>query len=130
MRISDWSSDVCSTDLSVEQALGPGLLQLVDAADGFADGGMGRDAGMEQLIQTDQQKGFDIAIGSLEWLLQQLVGQTCQARMPARGAEGQVLGQAAVARVHLDRKSTRLTPVTNAHLVCRLLLEKKKDSNN
>src|SRR3546814_9295777 len=26
----------------------------------------------------------------------------------------------------LDRKSTRRTPVTNAHLVCRLLLEKKK----
>src|SRR3546814_10693335 len=25
----------------------------------------------------------------------------------------------------LDRKSTRRTPVTNAHLVCRLLLEKK-----
>src|SRR3546814_4085288 len=25
----------------------------------------------------------------------------------------------------LDRKSTRLTPVTNAHLVCRLLLEKQ-----
>src|SRR3546814_5925388 len=27
--------------------------------------------------------------------------------------------------VGLDRKSTRLTPVTNAHLVCRLLLGKK-----
>src|SRR3546814_4599989 len=26
----------------------------------------------------------------------------------------------------LDRKSTRLTPVTNAHLVCRLLLETKQ----
>src|SRR3546814_5790525 len=26
-----------------------------------------------------------------------------------------------------DRKSTRLTPVTNAHLVCRLLLEKTTD---
>src|SRR3546814_8481350 len=25
-----------------------------------------------------------------------------------------------------DRKSTRLNPVTNAHIVCRLLLEKKK----
>src|SRR3546814_6591355 len=25
----------------------------------------------------------------------------------------------------IDRKSTRLTPVTNAHLVCRLLLETK-----
>src|SRR3546814_2881216 len=29
----------------------------------------------------------------------------------------------------LDRKSTRRTPVTNAHLVCRLLLEKKKKKN-
>src|SRR3546814_9959078 len=28
-----------------------------------------------------------------------------------------------------DRKSTRLTPVTNAHLVCRLLLEKTKEDN-
>src|SRR3546814_5436609 len=27
----------------------------------------------------------------------------------------------------VDRKSTRRTPVTNAHLVCRLLLEKKKN---
>src|SRR3546814_6125987 len=26
-----------------------------------------------------------------------------------------------------DRKSTRRTPVTNAHLVCRLLLEKKNN---
>src|SRR3546814_5729018 len=30
----------------------------------------------------------------------------------------------------LDRKSTRLNPVTNAHLVCRLLLEKKKNKIN
>src|SRR3546814_3935037 len=29
-----------------------------------------------------------------------------------------------------DRKSTRLNPVTNAHLVCRLLLEKKKIKPN
>src|SRR3546814_5809156 len=28
-----------------------------------------------------------------------------------------------------DRKSTRRTPVTNAHLVCRLLLEKKNTIN-
>src|SRR3546814_6740016 len=28
----------------------------------------------------------------------------------------------------VDRKSTRRTPVTNAHLVCRLLLEKKKNN--
>src|SRR3546814_7445736 len=30
----------------------------------------------------------------------------------------------------IDRKSTRLNPVTNAHLVCRLLLEKKNKKNN
>src|SRR3546814_3680045 len=30
-------------------------------------------------------------------------------------------------RIAQDRKSTRLNPVTNAHLVCRLLLEKKKN---
>src|SRR3546814_8234604 len=29
-----------------------------------------------------------------------------------------------------DRKSTRLNSITNAHLVCRLLLEKKKRYNN
>src|SRR3546814_2896620 len=31
-------------------------------------------------------------------------------------------------RLGQDRKSTRLTPVTNAHIVCRLPLEKKKNS--
>src|SRR3546814_10477808 len=30
----------------------------------------------------------------------------------------------------VNRKSTRLTPVTNAHLVCRLLLEKKKKTQS
>src|SRR3546814_6138795 len=29
-----------------------------------------------------------------------------------------------------DRKSTRLTPVTNAHIVCRLLLEKKNNTRS
>src|SRR3546814_3106031 len=29
-----------------------------------------------------------------------------------------------------DRKSTRLNPVTNAQLVCRLLLDKTKDRNS
>src|SRR3546814_10751730 len=29
----------------------------------------------------------------------------------------------------LDRKSTRLNPVTNAHIVCRLLLAKKTNTN-
>src|SRR3546814_7799616 len=38
-------------------------------------------------------------------------------------------GLEALRRLRQDRKSTRRTPVTNAHLVCRLLLEKKKTQN-
>src|SRR3546814_9062091 len=35
-------------------------------------------------------------------------------------------GYIAIFCVVIDRKSTRLNSITNAHLVCRLLLEKKK----
>src|SRR3546814_7179519 len=35
-------------------------------------------------------------------------------------------GAATAAALTLDRKSTRLNSITNAHLVCRLLIEKKK----
>src|SRR5690606_41325362 len=54
----------------IEQALGPGLLQLVDAADGFADGRMRWYAGVEQLVEADQQQCLDIAVGGLEGFLQ------------------------------------------------------------
>src|SRR3546814_4140903 len=48
---------------------------------------------------------------------------------------GEAWDLVALAKEHgrQDRKSTRLNSVTNAHLVCRLLLEKKKhtaDTNN
>src|SRR3546814_10115985 len=49
-------------------------------------------------------------------------------RHAGRRTRREALGRRAPARRNRprDRKSTRLTPVTNAHLVCRLLLEKKK----
>ncbi|MCY1527281.1 hypothetical protein D9M68_623420 [compost metagenome] len=62
---------------------------------------MGRDAGVEELVEAHQQQGFHVLVGSLEGLLQQALGEHRQARLPAGGAEGQVLGQGAVARVHL-----------------------------
>ncbi|MNH08866.1 hypothetical protein D3C79_683000 [compost metagenome] len=83
----------------IEQALGPGLFQLVGATDGLADGGVGRNARVEQLVQADQQQRLHVGIGSLERLLQQLRGQQVEARLPAGGAERQVLGQAAIAFV-------------------------------
>src|SRR3546814_6868699 len=52
--------------------------------------------------------------------------QVVERRFPVR--RGVTLQNALMHKVLVnreDRKSTRLTPVTNAHLVCRLLLEKK-----
>src|SRR3546814_1669261 len=40
------------------------------------------------------------------------------------------LGTERYDRESRDRKSTRLNSITNAHLVCRLLLEQKKTSYN
>src|SRR3546814_4079675 len=49
----------------------------------------------------------------------QCAGQLRDRRAGQHGRRGHPLGPA-------DRKSTRLNPVTNAHLVCRLLLEQRK----
>ncbi|MNH15266.1 hypothetical protein D3C79_748770 [compost metagenome] len=84
----------------IEQGLGPGLFQLVGTANRFTDCRMSGNAGVEQLIQADQQQGFDIGVGLLERLLQQTLGQGREPWLPACGAERQVLGQATV--THFD----------------------------
>ncbi len=66
----------------IEQALGPGFLQLVGATDGLADGGVGRDAGVEQLVEAHQQQRLDIGVGGLEGFLQQLGRQRRQPWLP------------------------------------------------
>src|SRR3546814_8080161 len=50
-------------------------------------------------------------------------GEAEQRFLPAEAGERQVEDKG-------DRKSTRLNSVTNAHLVCRLLLEKKHTQQN
>ncbi|SAJ32442.1 Uncharacterised protein [Enterobacter cloacae] len=102
----------------VEHALGPALLQLVGAADGLADRGVRRNPRVEQLVEADQQQGVDIGVGGLERLLQQARGQGLQARLPARRAEGQLLGQAAIARgdlVQLRRQRARQRGASGEH---------------
>ncbi|MNV36414.1 hypothetical protein D3C71_1278890 [compost metagenome] len=84
------------TQHGVEQGFGPRLFQLVGATDGFADGGMGRNAGVEQLVEADQQQRLDIGVSGLEWFLQQLGRQRRQTRLPASGAERQILGETAI----------------------------------
>src|SRR3546814_2873650 len=51
-----------------------------------------------------------------------------EAARPIVGKGTEIPPHSVAGPVILDRKSTRLNPVTNAHLVCRLLLEKKKNN--
>src|SRR3546814_4946951 len=51
--------------------------------------------------------------------------KACRHLLDVRGLAGAVIALHHDAAI--DRKSTRLNPVTNAHLVCRLLLEKKNN---
>src|SRR5213083_3146866 len=56
-------------------------------------------------------------------LFRSAVHPACRAVHPARRSRVVATG---VHQQQLDRKSTRLNPVTRCYLVCRLLLEKKK----
>src|SRR3546814_6328457 len=101
MRISDWSSDVCSADLQRPR----------------------------QRCQPQRQFAGKTGNGLIE---KTLVGRDHIVNFArARHIADEAIGNSRASRslfdvVVKDRKSTRLNPVTNAHLVCRLLLEKKK----
>src|SRR3546814_3233184 len=112
MRISDWSSDVCSSDL------GQVLRLVLEHADLIVD-----------LLQRPGS-GQDILaiIGRIEH------GPLCVYRLArhhhahhqgAGSAEAERGRDQIFTRKHRSEEHTS-TPVTNAQLVCRLLLEKKK----
>src|SRR3546814_3079072 len=102
MRISDWSSDVCSSDLA-------GEARVPVARDDLAPDDRdrrGTKLRVERLGQLERgQRLFDVDMRAHRDGMNAGVG--------APGAEHQI------GRAHV------CTPVTNAHLVCRLLLEKK-----
>src|SRR3546814_7129990 len=107
MRISDWSSDVCSSDLS-EHEKHIGLFRSDRVGSAHRDFHARRIEIVLQRVAVDQEiklAGTDAEIVE----------------------QGVALGRRAIAgdlQALRDRKSTRLNSVTNAHLVCRLLLEK------
>src|SRR3546814_3429566 len=109
MRISDWSSDVCSSDLAI------------------------------YLTTWLTYRASKRLVTPVTWLARQVVrwdpsNPDVQSIAPERmpGESGGEVHQLTGAlrnltrRTREDRKSTRLNSVTNAHLVCRLLLEKKQ----
>src|SRR3546814_7978290 len=118
MRISDWSSDVCSSDLSRQ-------IQLLEHQLGVAL----FTRSTRSVALTAAGRAFFV---EAQALLDQAHRAAQGARLAALGESGSLtvsfvasavydfLPRATIGRAHV------WTPVTNAHLVCRLLLVKKK----
>src|SRR3546814_4922394 len=103
MRISDWSSDVCSSDLESEQrtlASGPKCNKYLLMSRPRASGERRLDSFDRAILRILQRDN----------------------KTPQREIAGAV-NLSEIGRAHV------CTPVTNAHLVCSLLLEKKKNYN-
>src|SRR3546814_8284323 len=139
MRISDWSSDVCSSDLQAWKQAGDilqrgkhagpppeaarrpllspaGKACLPSAAPGRSD--LDGILGFEGEENLSLKASFE-APGNRRL--------PCQAHAPAGwdGPQGGTSGNLIAFAAQQDRKSTRLNSVTNATLVCRHLLETK-----
>src|SRR3546814_1074340 len=129
MRISDWSSDVCSSDLFESAAAGKRFFEhITGKREGPADGLVySRFNGPNQEILEDRLAVWDGADDSLVFssgmsaiatLLLALVGQNdVIVHSGPLYAATETLIARILSRFGVDRKSTRLTPVTNAPLV-------------
>src|SRR3546814_3670006 len=136
MRISDWSSDVCSSDLCglyPGDHAGPGARRADDTRQGRREGSLG-DPQVEGTLSTLARQSDREALGLYRGRLCLLpVGVPClrtawlrihsATRREEYGARlhacafGQPRTVVEIGRAHV------CTPVTNAHLVCCLLLE-------
>src|SRR3546814_8272389 len=102
MRISDWSSDVCSSD-------------LVDVH---------QDRGHRRIAQQQLEAVRDLRAGRFRAHVHEV------GRLAALLLQQVDRGERQAGAIHHDEigRAHVRTPVTNAHLVCRLLLEKKKQN--
>src|SRR3546814_6171816 len=105
MRIGDWSSDVCSSDLLVERAD-----LIITTADNMS----------RELPGIGPGGALVLPMGSISTPSRPVRGN------PVRPTSRQFRTRASakIGRAHV------CTPVTNAHLVCRLLLTKKNKTYN
>src|SRR3546814_1706077 len=105
MRISDWSSDVCSSDLMVPVAAAAERQRVV-----FWH--------LDRRFVRRLEDLRDSIAGMELWALRRLCPAFTGAGLARDGADGR----------STDRKSKRRTTVLKANHLCRLLLE-HKDSN-
>src|SRR3546814_3699394 len=139
MRISDWSSDVCSSDLEVARpaSTNKNITQfLVKTSERT------KRETLRNLIE-EENVATAIIFCNRKTTVRELAKSLQRYRYRAGEIHGDMDQSSRIAELNRfkngdinilvasdvaarDRKSTRRTPVTNAHLVCRLLLEKKK----
>src|SRR3546814_3305513 len=109
LRISDSSSDVCSSDLTT-----------------FYDPCIG--AGIAALIRDNTALIYLESPGSLTFEMQDVPAIVAAAK--AAGVPTAIDNTWATPLYFQIGRAHVWTPVTNAHLVCRLLLEKKNTRND
>src|SRR3546814_2837266 len=119
VRISDWSSDVCSSDLHTGHVVGGIAGQRL-----HVDHLVGRDAEfLHHLGRADAAVLHRVEHADARFISRRGAHQLHQVLVGGDDADlhAGLMGDPRIG----DRKSTRLNSVTNAQLVCRLLLEKK-----
>src|SRR3546814_2521638 len=127
MRISDWSSDVCSSDLSPGLDFETKIIAKPEAAQ-LLRRELARKAYKPESIalgtNTDPyqpvERRLKITRSILEVLKETRHPFTIVTKSPLVLRDLDILAPMEIGRAHVG------TPVTKAHLVCRLLLEKKK----
>src|SRR3546814_9103332 len=136
MRISDWSSDVCSSDLVLMLLALAGLAWVWRRRRRMRQRQRRILGELDSLVRRHREDGDRAALlGGLHQLLRRVAREQDAAVVHLRGAAWrQALARVPVDAATLDNlhrldqigRAHVRTPVTNAHLVCRLLLEKKK----
>src|SRR3546814_5027059 len=108
MRISDWSSDVCSSDLCTADSAGASTTCWSTTSV--------RPAASSSTTSVTSRGGS---------VADSAAGRRVTRSPPATNAAAVDSARSSVPPISRSEEHTSGTPVTNAHLVCRLLLEKK-----
>src|SRR3546814_5444711 len=109
MRISDWSSDVCSSDLGISMG-GQGALRYAALLPGYFGSVAAFSAAMPDTQAVEFQGGLDLvdAMNGPVGASYETIYGPAQAPYAEGNSPRALVGNLAHTRIYLDRKSTRL----------------------